>query len=43
MRGCPYHPHMETTGSQLSVPKVLYIFENFPKVGNLMYLAPKYM
>ena len=43
MRVCPYHPHFQAIGSQLNMPKGLYIFGAFQKLGILMYLAPKYM
>ena len=43
MRVCPYHPHIEDIGSQLNMPKGLYIFGIFQILGNLMYLPPKYM
>ena len=42
MRLCPYHHHIEAIGSQLNVHRGLYIFGIFQKLGNLMYLAPKY-
>ena len=43
MKVCPYHPHIEAIVSQLNMPNRLYIFGIFQKLGNLMYLAPKYM
>ena len=43
MRVCPYHLHIEAIGAQLNMPKGLYIFVIFQKMGNLIYLAPKYM
>ena len=47
MMVCPYHPHIEAIGSQLNMPKGvfkgLYIFVILEKLGNLMYLALKYM
>ena len=43
MRVYPYQPQIEATGFQLNMPKGFYIFGTFQKLGNLMYLAPKYM
>ena len=43
MRVCPYHPDIEAIGSQLNMRKGLYIYWTFQQMGNLMYLAPKYM
>ena len=43
MRVCPYHPDIEANGSQLNMPKGLYIFGIFQNFGILMYLAAKYM
>ena len=43
MRVCPYHPHTEAIGSQINMPKGLYIFWIFQSLGILMYLAPNYM
>ena len=39
----PHHPHIEAIGSQLNMPKGLYIFGIFQNLGILMYLAPTYM
>ena len=43
MRVCPYHPHFDAIGSQLNMPKGLYIFQIFQIFCILMYLAPGYM
>ena len=42
MKVSPYHPHIQAIGSQLNMPKGLHIFGIFQKLGNLMYLVPKY-
>ena len=43
MRVCPYHPHIKAIGSQLNMPKGLYIFGICQNLGIFMYLAPRYM
>ena len=43
MRVCPHHPHIEAIGSQLNMPKGLYIFRIFQNLGIRKYLAPRYM
>ena len=43
MTVCPYNPDIEAIGSQLNMPKGLYILGIFQQLGNLTYLAPKYM
>ena len=43
MRVCPHQPHIGAIGSQLNMPKGLYIFGGFQKLGKLMYLVTKYM
>ena len=43
MRFCPPWPHSEAIGSQLNMPKGLFILSTFQKLGNLVYLVPNYM
>ena len=43
MTVCAYHPHIQAIAFELNEPKGLYILGTFQKMGNFMYLAPKYM
>ena len=43
MRVCPHQSGIGAIGSQRNMPKGLYIFGNFHKLGNHMYLVTKYM
>ena len=43
MRVGPHQPHNEAIGSQLNMPKGLYIFGVCHAFGNLMYLLTQCM
>ena len=43
MMVCPHQPHIEAIGSQLNLPKGLYILGISQNLGISIYLVPKYM